>query len=103
MLMCIEEQHGAVCVKNILRAIAVMDVPIRNQNFADAVLLLRIAGANCDVVEKTKSHPARWTGMMPRWTHRAKGVAHRASNHGIDRGQNSARGQQRGVIGILAN
>src|SRR6476659_6398597 len=69
-----EEKHRAVVIKNVLRTVSVVDVPIGDQNPLDAVLALGVAGRDGDIIENTKTHPLIRTGVMARWTHGSERV-----------------------------
>ena len=54
-----EEEHRSVGVENILCSVAVMDVPIGDQNAPDTVLVLRVARRDRDRVENALE--IRWS------------------------------------------
>src|ERR1700692_2499625 len=56
--------HRFVAPENLLRAVAVMHVEIDDRGTRDAVLLLRIARRDGDVVEQAKAHRPRSLGVM---------------------------------------
>ena len=69
-----EKEHTAITIKDVLRAIAMVYVPIHDQHLLCTVLLLRMTRADGDVVKEAKSHALRWSGVMPWWAHGAKCV-----------------------------
>jgi len=69
-----EEEYRAVVVESILRSVAVMDVPIRNQHALDSVLELGVARTDRDIVKDAEAHALVRTSMMPGRTHRTKSV-----------------------------
>ena len=69
-----EEQYTWVIIKGPLGAIAMMVVPIDNQDLLQLVFFLRMARGHRDVVVKTKAILAIVRGMMPGRSDRAKGI-----------------------------
>src|SRR5574337_1807936 len=49
----------------MLRAVSVMQVPVHDQDFPEAVFLLRIRSRDRDVVEQAEAHGVAGFGMMP--------------------------------------
>ncbi len=95
-----EEEDGGILVEDILRAVAVMHVPIHDQNAPHAVPPLGVARRDGDVVEQAEPHPAPRIGMMPRRPHRAEGVARLAREHGVHRIQHAAHRAHRDIPGL---
>src|SRR5689334_23387149 len=58
ILMGRDEQHGRIVVKAILSAVAVMYVPIDDEDSLCAVLLFEIRRADRDGIEQAKTHCA---------------------------------------------
>jgi hypothetical protein len=58
------EQHGRIFVKAILSAVAVMYVPIDDEDSLCAVLLLEIRRADRDGIEQAKTHCATKRRMV---------------------------------------
>jgi hypothetical protein len=71
MLMCAEEEHGPVGVEEVLRTVAVVDIPIRDQYSADSMFSLSIASCDCDIIEDAKTHSSECRRMMAGRTHNA--------------------------------
>jgi hypothetical protein len=65
-------EHDAwIVVEDILRAVAVMHVPIDDQDARQAECRLRVFGRQGDVVEQAKTHAPLGRGVMPRRPHQA--------------------------------
>ena len=95
-----EEEHRGVLVKDVLRAVAVVHVPIHDQHASHAVPLLRVARRDGDVVEQAETHPASGVRVMPGRADGAEGVARLAREHGIHRVQHSAHRAHRDIPGL---
>src|SRR5262249_53562007 len=81
-----EEINTRIVVKNSLRAVAVMHVPIDDRDLIDlGILLLRVTRGDGDVIEKTKAHRALFGRVITRRTHRHKPVLHVPGHDQIDR------------------
>src|ERR1700722_1080754 len=93
-LMRAEEKHRSVGIENILRPVAVMDVPIGDEHAPGAMLLLGVACRDRDGVKDTEAHPAHRRGMMSRRPSNADGVRNPLFDDGVHRVQRSARGAQ---------
>ena len=78
-------EHGLVVPENILRAVAVMHVPIDDGDALGPVLLLRMAGGDGDCVEKAEAHRRFALGMMTRRAGGDKGVVGGPLKHRIHR------------------
>ncbi len=87
ILMRAEKEDGGIVFETMLRAIAVMHVPIDNQHTGEAMLLLGIACGNRDIIQQTKPHRAIGFGMMSRRPHCAENMINLLRHHRIDRGQ----------------
>ena len=79
-----EVEHRAVFIEDVLRAVAVMHVPIDDQHLAQMVLVLCIAGGDGGVVEHAEAHAARGRGMVSRRPRQTEGVFRLAVEHGVD-------------------
>ncbi len=99
VLMHAEVQHARVVVEGGLRAVAVMNVPVDNQDLRQIVLLLGVLGADRHIVEDAKAHRPVRHRMVARRTHGTEGVFDLALHHGVDRGQHAAGGHHRGLVG----
>src|SRR5881296_2914530 len=90
-----EVEHRAISVEDILRPVAVVDVPVGNQDAADAVFSLRVAGADGDVVEDAEAHAFGRRCVVSRRTDDAEGVPGFSPNHSIHTVQNRAGSPER--------
>src|SRR5262249_709842 len=63
-MMGIEDEHGVVFVKDLLRAVAMMVVPIHNQYTLHPMRLLDISRCDRHVVVNAEAHAARWGGVV---------------------------------------
>ena len=84
------EKYRAIAVKRILSAVPMMDVPIGNHYFPEAMLALRVTSSDRDVIEDAKSHALIRPGMMSGRSHSAKGIRGLASENRIDCIQNAS-------------
>src|SRR5688572_29065235 len=70
-----EKVDRRVGVKNSLRPVAVMHVPVEYRDFLDLrILLLGVTRRHRDVVEKTETHRPLFRRVMSRWPHGNKSV-----------------------------
>ena len=67
-----EEEDGVVVVEGVLGAVAVVDVPIDDEDFADAIFFLGVAGGDGDVVEDAESAAAGLGGVVAGGADRAR-------------------------------
>src|SRR5215475_2307979 len=65
-LMRAEKQHAGVVLEGLLGAIAMMHVPIHDQDAFQAIAFLGVTRGNGDVVEQTEAHGTLAFGVMPR-------------------------------------
>ena len=92
------QHHARLVVKNVLRAVAVMHVEIRDRDAPQAVLRQRVRRADRDVIEDAEAHRARALGMVAGRADVAKGVLGLARHHQIDAQHHRARRAQCGRI-----
>ena len=94
--MCREEMNLAVLVEDVLRAVAVMHVPIDDQNSPQPVRL-SLSRRNRDAVEQTKTHRIVGQCVMPRGADEAQRSAmfRVGLQNLIDRGAGSTGGSDR--------
>ena len=71
-------------MKNILGAVAVMHIKIKNRDAIKLVRLKRVNSADGNVIENAKSHRLIVGGVMAARPHRAKRIANLARHHHID-------------------
>src|SRR2546427_1513856 len=95
---------GRIIIKNSLRAVTVMNVPVDDRDALDFfVTRLRITRGNRYIIEDTKTHRAICRGMMTGRTHRNKSVACLAAHYRINRLTRSAGAAQSGFKRIDGN
>ena len=80
-----EEADALVGVEHVLRAVAVVDVPIDDQHAVEPVLVDRDAGGDGHVVEQAEAHRAVGERMVPGRPHEAERRAVLAGEHAVDR------------------
>ena len=80
-----------------------MNVPVDDQDLAEAMLLLGVTGAHGNVVKYAEPHAARRHRVVPRRTHGAEGVASFAGAHRVDRSQDAADSELGNVKRLLAH
>src|SRR5439155_15569783 len=80
-----EKHHLGTLIKNVLGAVAVMNVPIDDENFGQMVSYSGVMSGQSDVIEQAESHAARGCGMMTRRTHQAERVLLGPFDDRIDR------------------
>ena len=95
--MRVEEEDTRVLVKGILRAVAVVDIPVDDQHAFEAVHRLRVAGGERHGVEQAESHPLRRCGMVAGGTDDREGVGHATGADCIDRAEEPPGGMAGGV------
>ena len=101
--MSAEEEHTAVLIKDVLRAVAVMHVPIDDEHLVRAVFALGVAGADTDAVEQAEAHALIRSGVMAWRAHSAKSVVHLARHDRIHRVHHTTDGAQGDVEGAGAD
>ena len=98
-----EKEHRRIGVEDVLRAVAVVHVPIHDQDARYAVFALRVARGEGHVIEEAEAHAAASAGVVSRRPHGAERVLHVAGHHRVDGVQHAACGQCRDVPGIWRN
>src|SRR6476660_9965793 len=78
-----EKKNRIVRRKDLLRPVAVMDVPIDDRHTFSAMPLLGMAGGDRNVVEYAKSHGRRRAGMMAGRPYRTESILHSARQNGV--------------------
>jgi hypothetical protein len=93
-----EEEDGRVVVKDSLRAVAMMNVPIDD---GDALYLtvasLRVARGDGDVIEETEAHSALTRSVVSGRTHWDEGVLGLAAHKSVNGATRRARAPERRV------
>ncbi len=92
------QHHARIVVKDVLGAVAVMHIEIRDRHPAQAMRCQRMRRSDGNVVEDTEAHRPRPFGMVTGRTDVAKGVLHLASHHQIHAHHCGSRGTQRSRI-----
>ena len=90
-----KEQDGRVLVEDILRAVAVMHVPVHDQDALQAVALDRVARPDRDIVEDAESHALYRTRVVAGRTQRAEGLLDGSGQHRVDGRADRADGHAR--------
>ena len=98
-----EKEYAGIGIENILCAIAVVDVPIGNDDAFHSVLFLCIARRHRDVIEQAEAHTAIGRGMMAGRANHAEGIGGFAFHHQINGVQAYADGVQCHVAGADAD
>ncbi len=95
-------KHRRVGLEDILRAVAVMHVPVDDRNALQPVLLLRMTRGNRGIVEEAEAHGAHSLGMMPRRARGDEGIVMAAGNDVIHRGHRPADAGERRLQALHA-
>lgn len=85
-----EEQHGAVLVKDVLRAVSVVNIPVNNGDPLRPMFALRVPGRYRDVVKEAEAHTSRGVSVMAGRTHGTEGVCGFPGEYGIHGGEHAA-------------
>ena len=88
------EEHAVVVAEDVLRPVAVVDVPVEDRDALEAELGLRETGGDGDVVEEAEAHRAAGERMVAGWPYEREAVA----LDGLDRAPG---GEQRRAVGRL--
>ena len=67
--MCAKEEHAAVLIENVLRAVAMMHIPIDDQRSAHAQTFPRKPSRKRHIVEDAKPHSPDRIRVMARRTY----------------------------------
>lgn len=89
------EEDGGVVVKDVLGAVAVVDVPVHDEDFRCTVFFLGVAGADGDVIEEAEAHALGGAGVVAGGTDGAEGALELAGHdevHGIEDGADGVGG-----------
>ena len=87
-----EIQDLSVGIKDLLCAVAMMQIPIDNQDFFNIMYLSGMHCANGDIVENTKSRGISCTRVMPGRANQGKS----ADSNGLER---ASGGEKRRLVG----
>lgn len=94
-----EEEDGAVFVEDVLGAVAVVDVPIDDEDAIEAVTALGVAGGDGDVIKDAKAHAVAGIGVVTGWPDEAEGSVDGPGRDGIHGGESAADGGEGGGPG----
>lgn len=97
-----EEEHAAVGVEGVLRAVAVMDVPVDDRHLLHTMRFLRVARCDGHAVVDAKAHPSRGGGVVARRANSRERVPDFAAKDRVYRRQHSAGSAQRRDECVLA-
>ena len=96
-------EHRRIVPEDVLRAVAVMDVPVDDGDALGAMLLLRMAGGDRGIVEQAKAHRGRALGMVAGRPRRDEDIVGRARIDVVDRGVGGADRRQRRLPALRAH
>ena len=94
-----EEQDAAVGIEGVLGAVAVVDVPIDDEDAVGSVFALRVAGGEGDVVEEAEAHAGVGGGVGAGGADGAEGAAGGGGEERIDRVEDSTGGFESDIEG----
>ena len=92
-----EEEDGRILLETMLRAVAVMNVPVHDEDTRQPMFFLDVTSGDGHIVEQAKAHRPRGFSMMAGWPHRAKDVFDFSAHNGVNRRQRSPSGQKGGM------
>lgn len=98
-----KEEDRGVCVEGVLGAVAVVDIPVYNENVFEIVFLLSVAGSDGNVVEEAEAHGGGWGGVVAWWAHADEGVVPIAAHNAVEGLRACACGEQSGEVGLGAH
>ena len=90
---------GRIVPKNVLGAVAVMDVEIHDRDPLGPMRGLGVARGDGRVIEEAEAHRGRDLGVMAGRAGRDESVANLAAHHLVDGEDGAARGAKRGLEG----
>src|SRR5208283_1835046 len=95
-------KHRRIILKNVLRAVAMMNIKIHYTYSLYLPFPSQISGGNSYIVEIAKSHNTVYFSMMSWRTDSAKGIVYLSLHHEIDGIENSPYSKHRGFKGLTA-
>ena len=98
-----EKEHRAIGVKDILRPVAVVHVPIDDQCPREAVPALRVPRGEGDVVNHAESHPEIDRCVMPRRANDTERICRVPADDGVHRRHRAPRGSHCRCPRVLAD
>ena len=102
ILMDRHGEHRRVLVEGLLRAVAVMHVPIDRGDAPEPVRRARMQGGDRDIAEQAEAQSAVALGMVAGRADQRVGVAHLALDHRIHGRDGAARGEAGDLEAALA-
>ncbi len=98
-----EEKDGTVLVKGVLRPVAVMDVPIDDENLREAVMALGVTRGDGNVVEDTDAHALVGASVVAGRSDAAECIGRNSGYEGTEGVEQAYRRMERDVVGMLAD
>jgi hypothetical protein len=83
-LVSAEKKNTSIGIEDILCAVAVVHIPVRNQNAFRSMSALGIARCDSNAIEEAETHAARATGVVSGRPHNAEGVLDFTGEYGVD-------------------
>jgi hypothetical protein len=84
MLVYAQVEHSRIEVKYFLGAIAMVHIPIDNEDTRNTMGVDCASRTNCGVVEQAEPHSLGSVGMVTRRTNSAERIGYLALEYGID-------------------
>ncbi len=85
-------EHARVLVEDILRAVAVMRIPVDDRQALQAKHVEGIARCYRNMVDKAEAHRTATCGVVARRADERKGIGHLPADHRLGRTNDRARG-----------
>jgi len=95
-----KEQDGISVIEDRLGSVAVMEIPIDDENPPETQAFQNMTSRDCRIVEHTESRRMAPTGMMARGADKGKGVIDLTGHDRVCRGEAAAHGKPGCVIGL---
>ena len=92
------KENRRIFIEDVVRAIAVMNIPIDDRNSPQPVMPLKIPSGDRDIGKQAKPHRAIGESMMSGWPNRAERVISFTRHHRIRSAQNSAHAGYRRIV-----
>src|SRR5262245_50986597 len=96
-------KDGRITPKDVLCPVAVVDIPVDDQNSLCSVLGLSISRRDRGIIEQTKAHRGGDGSMMSRWTYQRKRAAAVFMHRHIHCCYRSAGSQNCNIVGFTAD
>ena len=101
-LMGRKVEDVAALVEGLLRPVAVVKVPVDDEDPAQAVPADEVLGADRGVVEEAEAHGPRGLGVMAGGPDEREGVRNGPVHDAVERSEKAARGEERGFPSLRA-